>query len=148
MVPGAADWDLGLRVAARYPFAAVPSPQILYRISGSSMSSSVNRQATECMKVLDRAFDQAPESLQQLRNPSLANLYQYFTVRALEGPPARSRSVVAARFLWQAIRYNPSVLSQRTKLMSILFAKILVGILLPAKQAQVLFQKFRSRSQQ
>jgi len=48
-------------------FVAVQSAQILYRISSSSKSSNVSRMEGEALKVIKRAFERAPESLQYLK---------------------------------------------------------------------------------
>jgi hypothetical protein len=80
----AADWDMWLRLAARYHFVAVPSPQILYRVSASSMTAHVWRQEAACLQVIERAFTQAPESLQHLKKWSTSNLYKYLTFKRLK----------------------------------------------------------------
>ncbi len=128
---GPEDWDLFLRLAARYHFVAVPRPQILYRICANSTSSNILRQEAQCLKVIERAFEQAPESIQHLKKQSLANLYQYLTFRVLEGTLERQKSLLAARFLWQAIYNDPSLLRQRTKLIAIVYGKIAATVILP-----------------
>jgi hypothetical protein len=39
-LPPAEDWDMWLRLAARYHFVAVPYPQVLYRQSPNSESAN------------------------------------------------------------------------------------------------------------
>ncbi|HEY9905481.1 MAG TPA: glycosyltransferase [Candidatus Sericytochromatia bacterium] len=135
----AEDWDMWLRLAARYHFVAVPSPQILYRVYAHSSSFNISKLEAGCLQVINRAFAQAPETLQPLKRDSLANLYKYLTSKALEGPPERRRSLVAALFLGQAIRNDPWLLRAGV-LLKVLF-KIAVSTLLPSQLAQVLLTK-------
>lgn len=134
-LPAVEDWDMWLRLATRYEFVCVPSPQILYRVSSNSMSSNVWKMEAGSLRVIERAFAQAPESLQHLKREILGSRYQYLTLKAIEGPPERSKGLAAARFFWQAVSNNPAWL-QRTQLMLIVLLKITIATLLPARQAQ------------
>lgn len=122
----AEDWDMWLRLAKKYEFVAVPSVQVLYRRM-LSMSSNVVRQERECVKVLERALADAPESLQPLKRKSLAKLYKYLIFKALEGPPGPSKAWLTAKCLGQAIRYNPSLLGQSKVVLSVA-AKIVAAL--------------------
>ncbi len=136
-----ADWDMWVRLAARYHFVAVPSPQILYRISGSSMSSNVDKQEAESLQVIEKAFTQVPDSLAYLKPFSLANLYKGLTFRALERCSGRQGGFIAARYLWYAFKTDPSLIRARV-LGKVLF-KIAVMVLFPPQQAQSLFNKMK-----
>ena len=46
------------------------------------MSANIAQQASETLKVIEKAFKQAPEELQYLKKQSLANLYKYLTYKA------------------------------------------------------------------
>jgi glycosyltransferase involved in cell wall biosynthesis len=140
-LPPAEDWDMWLRLAARYHFVAVPYPQVLYRQSANSESSNVLRLELACLRVIKRTFTQAPDSLQHLKKPSLANLYKYLIFKCFEGDPERWRGRVAARFLWSAVRHDPFLLRSRV-LWKVLF-KIGIMMLLPPQQAQAFFTKFK-----
>ncbi|MGC9526203.1 MAG: glycosyltransferase [Limnospira sp.] len=137
---GAADRDLWIRLAARYPFVAVPKVQILYRISPTSMSANIIRQAKESTGVIQRAYSQAPSSLQYLKKHSLANIYKYLTVKALEGEPDRGRAIFAAQLLYQAIVNEPSLLQHRVTVRALL--KILAIAILPQSQARILLARY------
>ncbi|HEY9673425.1 MAG TPA: glycosyltransferase [Waterburya sp.] len=134
LLPAAEDWDIFLKLAAKYSFVAVPSSQILYRISANSMSANVVRQEAACLKVLDRAFTQAPESLQCLKRHSFGNLYKYLTAKALDGYPDRQRGLTAGRLFWNSIQQDPSLLSARVTVKVLL--KIAAMVLLPPAIAQ------------
>jgi glycosyltransferase involved in cell wall biosynthesis len=133
-LPAAEDWDILLRLAAQYSFVAVPHPQILYRVSANSMSAHVVRQETACLKVLERAFNQAPESLQYLKKYSMANLYRYLSFKVLDAYPDRKRGLIAARFLWQLIKNDLASLKQYST-WQVLF-RVAVWVLLPPHKAQ------------
>ncbi|MBD1921808.1 glycosyltransferase [Microcoleus sp. FACHB-831] len=140
-----ADWDMWLRLAARYNFVAVPSPQILYRVAPSSMSSNVWRIEDESLKIIEKAFASGNESLQPLKREILANRYKYLTFKTLDGIPERRRGLVAARFLGNAVRNDPAMLQNPVILLIALF-KIAAVTLLPSKQAEALLRKVKSLS--
>lgn len=144
--PPAEDWELYLRLAARYNFAVVPSVQVLYRVRANSLSGSVLKQEEQCLKVIKKTFSQAPENLQSLKVKSFAHLYEYLLFRTLEGSLTRKKSWISARYFTLALRYNPQLLGQRSRLMSIVFLKIWLGLILPPQQLQTFLTIVKSRS--
>lgn len=141
----AEDWDLWLRLAARYEYVAVPSAQILYRISPESASSNIWKMEVGSLKVIERHFAQAPESLQPLKRETLGSRYKYLMFKAIEGNLERKKGLAAVRFLWQAIRYDSSML-RRLKIMAIVLVKIAAAIVLPSQQSQALLEVIKKRS--
>lgn len=141
---GPEDWDLLIRLAAHYDFVAVPKPQVLYRLSAHSISANISRQEKQCLKVIEQAFTQAPESLQHLKKHSIANLYKYLTFKVLAGSLERHKGISAARLLWLCLKNNPSLLRQHPKLMSIVLVKIVVVIVLPEQQFQALLMRLKT----
>lgn len=139
------DWDMCLRIAAHYPFVVVPAPQVLYRQPADSMSTNVVRQEAESLKVLDKAFRQAPASLQSLKAESFGNLYQYLLFKAIAGSPSRSKAWFAAKFLVRILQYSPGFFVQRSRLMSKLLVKILATLVLPAQTVNQVWKKFEQR---
>jgi glycosyltransferase involved in cell wall biosynthesis len=140
----AADWDMWLRLAARYHFACVPSPQILYRMSVNSMSSNVYKQEAESLQVIEKAFSHVPDSLAYLKPFSLANLYKSLTLRALERCSGQYGGLIAARYLWYAFKTDPSLIRARV-IWKVIF-KIVVVTLLPPQQAQSLLAQLKQLS--
>lgn len=136
-LPAAEDWDMWLRLAARYHFISVRAPQILYRVSSTSMTTNVVRQEAEMRKVIERAFAQAPQSLQYLKPDSFGNIYRYLTFKAIEGTPTWHKGITAARFLGNAI-INDFSLLRRDVTWRILL-KIALVIFLPFKSIQARF---------
>lgn len=139
----AEDWDLYLRLAARYPVVVVPLPQILYRESRHSMTTNVVRQEKETLKVIEKAFIQAPETLQPLKKISLANLYKYLLFKSLENTNQRASQTLSLRFLYQTVFNQPFLL--RTRYFWTLLIKIMLLTLLPPKQSQFLIKKLNQR---
>ncbi|MBD2017365.1 glycosyltransferase [Microcoleus sp. FACHB-53] len=140
-VTPAEDWDLWLRLAARYEFVAVRSPQILYRISPNSASFNVWKMEASSLQVIDKAFAVAPESLQYLKPQCLGNRYKYLTFKAIEGYPERSKGIAAIRFLWNAIKNDPSLLQAKV-IWKVLFRIAAITLLTP-KLAQAVINKFK-----
>jgi glycosyltransferase involved in cell wall biosynthesis len=140
----AEDWDMWLRLAARYEFVAVPSAQILYRVSANSMSFDVWGMEVSSLKVIEKALAQAPQPLKSLKRKSLGNRYKYLTFKALEGHPERKKGLVGVKFLWRSIRNDPSLLRARV-IWKVLF-RIAVMTLLPPELAQAAIAKFKPLS--
>ncbi|HEY9852801.1 MAG TPA: glycosyltransferase [Leptolyngbyaceae cyanobacterium] len=140
LIFGPEDWDICIRLAAKYQFVAVPRSQILYRLnrtSNQSISSQLARQESQNLKVIEKAFQQAPDSLKSLKRTALANLYKYLTFRAIETSCDRSNSLTAARYLFNAIKYNPALLKQ-VKVMASAWFKIMAIAFLPPQQSRQL----------
>ncbi|MBZ8182200.1 glycosyltransferase [Oscillatoria salina] len=135
----AEDLDLYLRLAARYSFVAVQSPQILYRVSSDSMSANLDNLESACLRVFARAYTDAPESLLPLKSYSLGNLYKYLTFKALAGTPKSKDSFAAAQYFWQAVKNDPQLLKARVSLKLLL--QIATILILPAQEAQNLLRK-------
>ncbi|NES87630.1 MAG: glycosyl transferase family A, partial [Moorea sp. SIO2B7] len=129
------DLDMYLRLAAHYHFVAVPSPQILYRVSSNSMSTNLLRMETSYLQVIKRAFAQAPESVQYLKKYSLSNIYKYLTFKALGENTLRHRSYLAIKFIWYAMINDPTL--SRTRVIWKVLLKIVTVIFLPAQIAQL-----------
>ncbi|MEB3181796.1 MAG: glycosyltransferase [Nostocaceae cyanobacterium] len=110
----AEDWDLWLRLAANYQYVVVKSPDILYRVSTNSMSSSsyIHKMEASSLRVIERAFTQAPNSLQYLNKYTIANLYKYLSYKSLEAIPGKQNSFQAARCLLKAVKTDSSLLSK------------------------------------
>lgn len=144
-VTPAEDWDMWLRLAANYEFVAVPVAQILYRVSPGTASFNIWKMETASLRVIEKAFAQAPESLQHLKKQVLGNRYKYLTLKAIEGSLEQKRGLTAARFFWQAVVYDPTWL-RRPQLMLIIWFKIAIATLLPPQQAQALLTLVKSKA--
>jgi glycosyltransferase involved in cell wall biosynthesis len=141
----AQDWDMWLRLAAKYSFICVPAVQILYRVSASSLSSNLARQEQACLQVLERAYYAKPLVSKNIWNLSLANLYKYLLCKALQEPFNRQKGLVAARFLWLFF-INDTARSQRINFTLKLLLKIIIIFVLPAQFSTALFTKNNSKN--
>ena len=108
------DWDLLIRLAAKYEFVSIDLPQVLYRQSPNSMSSKLSYQEQETIKVIKKAFGQAPPHLQYLKNISLANTYIYLTYKCIEGLPSRQQGFRGLQLFIKLLVNYPTVLKYRT----------------------------------
>ena len=133
---GGQDWDLYLRLAARYLFVNVPAVQIFYRIRNNSISANITRQEQQVVKVLNRAFSQAPESLQPLKRKSLALVYKYLVCRTFDLLPSRSNGWKALQLIMIYIGYEPQKVRQ-SKLIFIFFIKS-IGLIISPQFPKVL----------
>lgn len=135
------DWDFYLRLAVNHEFILVPHRHIFYRVSNQSMSVNVWRLETAGLEVITRAFNQAPDSLQHLKQDSVGNLYKYLVVKSLEGFPETKRCRSALLFMWKAIQNDPNLLKQKITLKVLLKATLIT--VLPPQQVIKIFNKFK-----
>ncbi|MGF1491367.1 MAG: glycosyltransferase [Microcoleaceae cyanobacterium] len=136
----AEDWDMWIRLSEKYPFATVPAPQVLYRVSSTSMSTNVKRQETETLKVIQKAFAQAPAGYQPLKTITLATLHKYLLCKALEGTPHPEKGRQALDQLWKYIQYEPEWRS-RSKFILTMLAKSLTTAALLSSAAKMILEK-------
>lgn len=71
----AEDWDLWIRLAARYDFAVVREPLVLYRQHLNSKSNNIERHLKHRLKVIDKTFETVARNLQPLKQRSLGRAY-------------------------------------------------------------------------
>jgi glycosyltransferase involved in cell wall biosynthesis len=143
-LPADEDWEMWLRLAARYTFVVVPSVQIFYRVSVNSRSSNILNVEAASLQVIEQARARVPNSVEYLMNDILANRYKCLTFKSLEGCSERRQGLLAARFLWHAVSYDPSLL--RAGVFAKVLFRIMATTLLSPQQAQVLFAKFKKLS--
>ena len=132
----AEDWDVWLKLAARYHFVAVPYPQILYRQSTNSASCNVSRMEAASLQVIERAYSQAADSLQHLKKETLGFLYKSLIYKALEGPPGQRKGLKAANLLWRYI-INDCSRHRLVRFKLSLLSKVMATMLLPSHQPQL-----------
>jgi glycosyltransferase involved in cell wall biosynthesis len=142
---GGEEWDLFIRIARRYEFAVVPEVQVFYRLSNQSSSASLDRQAAECLKVIDRAFQASPPHLQHLKPQSLGNLYRYLTFRGLSSDLAYTDPRLLLGYFWQSLRHDPQGIFPRWQLLSIVATKLIIALLLPAHLAQPIITRLQKK---
>ncbi|HEY9865292.1 MAG TPA: glycosyltransferase [Candidatus Obscuribacterales bacterium] len=137
----AEDWEMWIRLAAKYPFVVVPKAQVLYRLSPDSMSTKLIQHERESLKVIERAFAQAPASFQHLKQRSLGNLYKYLTFKALNTNVKPQQAMTVIRLFLKTIKYDSSLLLKGITL-KILFVIIVITIF-PSQLAQEVLNKIK-----
>ncbi|SKB12237.1 Glycosyl transferase, group 2 family protein [Planktothrix sp. PCC 11201] len=134
------DWDMWLRLAADYQFVVVTRPQILYRVSTGSMSSQIKNQERECLKVIEKAFKFAPESLQPLKRKTLAELYKYLMWKIFQQQPSHKQGLILMEYLINYSTHEPEW-KKEIKFILIMFIKSLTTLILPSRFSQKILKK-------
>lgn len=146
---GPEDWDLFIRLATCYPFVAVPRLGILYRIChNQSISTNLHRQEDQSLRVIEKSFQQAPESLQNLKKKSLANLYRYISFKAIENSYTKEQGILAARYYCRALNSDILIFKQQIGANLRVGLKILATIILPPQLTGRFVSAWRLSSQQ
>ncbi|HEY9850633.1 MAG TPA: glycosyltransferase [Leptolyngbyaceae cyanobacterium] len=135
------DWDMWLRLAINYSFAAVSKPQILYRMSSSSMSVNFLRMERESLDVIEKACDRDPAYFSPFKQLSKGNIYKYLLFRSLTLATKREDGLMAARFSWQSLKYDRSLL--KTKVIWKILFRIVTLLLLPKEMAVTTIAKYK-----
>ncbi|MGB3239299.1 MAG: glycosyltransferase [Geitlerinemataceae cyanobacterium] len=107
------DWDMWIRLAEHFQYVAVPAVHILYRQLQNSGSSNMRKMEVSSLRVLDKVFSKAPESVQSIKSVILGNRYKCFAWKALEGIPERHRAWTGGRFLLHSIQQDSSLLKKK-----------------------------------
>lgn len=100
------DWDLWLRLAARYPVACVHEPLTTLRLHGDSFlaATPIERRVRSQETVIRRAAAREPERLGPLTRKALSNVNHAAGV----GLFRRQRTAAARRFFLSAWRHQPA----------------------------------------
>jgi len=106
-LPHAGDWDMCLRIAARYPFGVIKEPLVYYRQYSNSMSKNWQRVEKCFNTVLEKAFQSTPPELEKLKNRcyGLANLCLAWKCLQTQAKDYRK----AMQFRATAIAYSPQL---------------------------------------
>ncbi|MGD1703493.1 glycosyltransferase [Dapis sp. BLCC M229] len=142
---GTEDWEIYLRLGKKYHFVAVEKPQILYRFSTNSISSNPFTQEVECLKVIERAFENAPASIQYLKKHSLANIYKYLACKTIDSQPTQKKGLAVMKLIL-LYALNDPYLKYDLKFIFVIFVKSLGFIFLPPALYQKLLGSVESRA--
>ncbi|OCQ96603.1 glycosyl transferase family A [Nostoc sp. MBR 210] len=141
----AQDWDMWLRLAAKYSFVCVPKVQILYRVSANSLSSNLVRQEKACLHVLEGAYHTRKLVNKNVWDLSLTNLYKYLVCKALQEPFNRQKGILAARFLYLFFIYDTARL-KRVDFTFKLLLKIALIVILPTKTSTKILNRITMKT--
>jgi hypothetical protein len=126
---GADDWDLFIRLAARYEAVCDPFYRIQYRIVQGSGAAQSKKFKEGCLRVIDKAFNEAPSDLQKHKGKALGLVYQYLCFRTLEELTTRQSTSEAWQYLRASRRYQISLWGKANSMKIIL--KMLIALALP-----------------
>lgn len=99
------DWDMWLRIAARYPLGVIWDQLASVRIHESSVmaTSTSAEQVASLLRVVDRAVDREPTRLRHLQARATSRIWRRAGVRAFrEGQTAE-----AGRYFTEVLRCEP-----------------------------------------
>lgn len=102
------DWDMWLRVSAKYPFAGISSVLALYRMHGDSMSGDLGRMLESQLKVVKKHFGAGhgdPASWPVDRQRSYAGTYFWHALAQYQ----RHEPDLGLSYLSQALTVYPPV---------------------------------------
>ena len=102
------DWDLHVRLAARYAYVCVPTVVVQYRLSHGSLSSQLRLMEASHRRVAARLFAAAPPHLQRLRTKCDAAFFRYLAVRATQCGSENQPWLAAARLAILSFRSSPA----------------------------------------
>lgn len=77
------DWDMWLRISAKFPFGGVPQPLALYRMHGNNMTRDLARMQASMFQVLRKHFGDAegePQTWSNERQRAFAGVYFWLSL--------------------------------------------------------------------
>ncbi|MEM6252382.1 MAG: glycosyltransferase [Cyanobacteria bacterium P01_D01_bin.156] len=101
------DWEMWLRIAAKYDFVCVPKPQVFYRIYPGSMSCNVAQAEKHLMHVMEQALALHPDIGPVVRKKAYADRYRYLALKAVNNGPILQNKRLALRCFINSLRYEP-----------------------------------------
>lgn len=137
----AEDWDMWLRIAPEYPVICVPAVQIYYRVHGTAMSSSIERQEAECKKVVSRALNRMPPSAEKdkIVRDGERHRYHYLAARVAQTQKGLAGGRMAIGYLRKFWNCTPSRLRDLPQA-SVLLIKIAIVSLLPKNVSDIVLR--------
>ncbi|NEQ44096.1 MAG: glycosyltransferase [Leptolyngbya sp. SIOISBB] len=125
-LPPSEDWDMWLRIAAKYEFVCIPKVQVFYRILKTSLSTNILKLSQANLKIIDNFFLSYPELKATIGEQAYADKYRYFTFKSIEGAPSRQNGWLALRFFAKAISIEPEWWLKRIKLFFLVLLKAIL----------------------
>jgi glycosyltransferase involved in cell wall biosynthesis len=125
------DRDMWLRIAAKYPFAVIKEPLVLYRQHQGNMSKDYSRMLENCRTVVERAFAYAPTEILYLRNRNYGYFNLYLAWRAIDTMDYKQ----AIHFRHQARAHLPQII------FSVSYIRLSLAILLMRWFGHQLYKK-------
>jgi len=126
------DWDLWLRIAAKYPVACLPERLVTLRLHSDSFLAAMPlaRRVRSLENVIGRASAREPECLEALKGRALSNVYHSAGVKMFR----EKRLVEARRYFLRAWRQSPFRPGPIAYLMMTLLGEKAAGAILGLRQ--------------
>jgi glycosyltransferase involved in cell wall biosynthesis len=115
-LPPAEDWDMWIRIAARYSFAVVKEPLVYYRKYANSASKNRQLMIEKISAVIEKTFASTPLQLLYLRNRSYGYMHLYQAWNSIDENDYKG----AILFQRQALLHYPQLLFSQSFLRLIL----------------------------
>lgn len=103
----AEDWDMWIRIAARYHLAVIKEPLVGYREHPNSKSKKYASRLQDFRTIIEKAFDSVPFELLHLRNRSYGHINLCIAWKCLQGSEIDYKS--ANHFRRLAIAHYPQL---------------------------------------
>jgi glycosyltransferase involved in cell wall biosynthesis len=103
----AEDWDMWIRLAARYHFAVIKEPLVGYREHPNSKSKKYVTRVQDFQTIIEKAFQSVPFELCYLRNRSYGHINLCIAWKCLQGSKVDYET--ANYFRHQAILHYPQL---------------------------------------
>ncbi len=152
-LPPAEDRDMWLRLAEKFHFVAIEAPLLKYRQVPQSQSANVTRMERSQRRVIEAAFDRAPDNFPFTKLPELlpyykrqvlANSYKYLTFKQLDAPVNQDSARIALQLFQVVLDNEPTLIQQHRRFIVKLWLRIWLATLLPPPIMARLFQRFRT----
>lgn len=114
----AEDWDMWIRISARYHFAVIDQPLVLYRQHETNMTKGYQAIMPNFIKVIEQAFRNAPVDSAFLKREAYGRAYLFAAWRAFFAGALEEATSFRKRALyhWPRLRYTRNSLSLGLKL--------------------------------
>jgi len=152
-LPPAEDRDMWLRLAEKFHFVAIEAPLLRYRQVPQSQSANVTRMERSQRRVIEAAFDRAPnnfpftelpELLPYYKRQVLANTYKYLTFKQLDAPVTQASARIALRLFRMVLDHEPTLVQQHRYFVIKLWLRIWLATVLSPPAIAWVFKRFRT----
>ena len=101
------DWDLWIRIASDYQFAAIKEPLVYYRQHQNNKSKNYHKKIQNFQRIIEKAFQHAPYELLYLRNRSYGYINLCIAWKSLQSSDQDYKQ--ASYFRRQALLHYPQL---------------------------------------
>ena len=116
----AEDWDMWIRIAARYHFTVINQPLVAYRQHKTNMTKNYELITPNLEKIIERAFQNAPSENAALEKEAYGRAYLFAAWRAFSAQDFSTATSLQQRALsaWPKLRFAKTNLKLTFKLVT------------------------------